>query len=589
MRSLRGIVRRAVAVLRPLSAPLERFRWRALGAGRSVLTARRRRKLRRAGSAVRAVSVPGGPGLCGRVVERYSAGAAAAEDLDLVAGVLDAAGIPYFLVPGMARQRYTVGVEEPFRARLLAEAAARLGGGPAYAAAVPARGADGPGGAAAPGGRPGPVALWADGRLPRAVRRAEVLRVGVIRLGEGGHAPRDPMATGCDIEFWRSGEQAGPGGADGTWLTVPGRRLTDSFRESLVAPRPNRVSEVVPVEARKPAFVRPAGREVPTFQPFAETLADEVTFPVDAVFTWVDGSDPALAERRRRHLPRQGPGIAAREVGASRYTSHDELKYSLRSLAMYAPFVRHVYLVTDQQVPSWLDTSAPGLTVVDHREILPHSALPVFNSHAIESRLHRIPRLAERYLYFNDDVFLNRPMRAEDFFHANGIARIPFSPLKLGLGPPHPLEPAPNSAGKNVRELLLLTHGRFAVHKFLHTPHPQIRAVMEEIEEAGFEALTGTTHSRFRAITDLAPAATLHHHWALLTGRAVPGEYKFRYIDVGKPGLHTRLARLAGADIDVFCLNDVDTAPASRPAVHARLRAFLTRTYPFRSPWELPA
>jgi hypothetical protein len=238
--------------------------------------------------------------------------------------------------------------------------------------------------------------LWADGKLPRALRRAAVLRTGVVRLGPGGagaHRPRD-------------------------------------------APRRNPVSEVFPLAAQRPATVAGRRRSVPTFAPFAEPGIDEVRFPVDAVYTWVDGDDPTMAAKRRAHQALTDNTIAPRETGASRYTSHDELRYALRSLEMYAGFVRHVYLVTDSQIPAWLDPDAEGLTVVDHREILPAEALPVFNSHAIESRLHHIPGLSEHYLYFNDDVFISRPVRAEHFFHGNGIARIPLSPLKLGAGAP---------------------------------------------------------------------------------------------------------------------------------------------------------
>jgi hypothetical protein len=260
-------------------------------------------------------------------------------------------------------------------------------------------------------------------------------------------------------------------------------------------------------------------------------------------------------------------------------------------LETYAGFVRHVYLVTDSQLPAWLDPEAEGLTVIDHRDILPADALPVFNSHAIESRLHHLPGLSERYLYFNDDVFINRPVCAERFFHGNGIgngiARIPLSPLKLGVGAPHPLEPAPNSAGKNAREVIRRFHGRHITHKSLHTPHPQLLSVMREMEDLGIEELERTSYSRFRSPSDVAPATTLHHHWAIVTGRAVPADYRFRYVQLGTPDMRRRLACLAaGEDIDFFCLNDVDTAPAARAAARAAIHTFLERKYPFPSRFE---
>ncbi|MFL1380180.1 hypothetical protein [Nocardiopsis protaetiae] len=133
---------------------------------------------------------------------------------------------------------------------------------------------------------------------------------------------------------------------------------------------------------------------------------------------------------------------------------------------MYAPWARHVYLVTDAQVPAWLETSAAGITVVDHRDILPESALPTFNSHAIETGLHRVEGLSEHYLYFNDDVFPARPVGADRFFHGSGTARLPFSPHQFGVGEPVAGEAAPNSAGKNARELPAADFGRHITHKF---------------------------------------------------------------------------------------------------------------------------
>jgi hypothetical protein len=540
-----------------------------------------RRRLRAAVPGLRRVTC-GPVRLYGRTVTGYAAADAAAADLEQVCAVLDAAGVPYFLVPGepaSGAARQVIGVAEAHRGTVLAQAARHFAGTPGFVGAV---GAD---------GAVTTAVLWADGRLPRALRRAAVLRTGVVRLGPRGQV-LGGLDTGCDIEFWRHGRDIGK---DPGYLTVPGDRLPDVFGSALVAPRPNPVSEVLPVAAQRPAEAPVAGagrrlRGVPTFAPFAEPGIDEVRFPVDAVYTWVDGDDPAMAAKRRAHQALADHGIAPRETGASRYTSHDELRYALRSLEMYAGFVRHVYLVTDSQVPAWLDPLAEGLTVVDHRDILPADALPVFNSHAIESRLHHIPGLSERYLYFNDDVFINRPVRAEHFFHGNGIARIPLSPLKLGVGDPHPLEPAPNSAGKNTREVIRRFHGRQIRHKSLHTPHPQLLSVMREMEALGIEELRRTAYSRFRSTSDVAPASTLHHHWAIATGRGVPADYRFRYVQLGSPDMRRRLARLAaGEDVDFFCLNDVDTAPAERAAARAAIRAFLERKYPFPSRWERAA
>ncbi|CAL9484070.1 stealth conserved region 3 domain-containing protein [Streptomyces sp. enrichment culture] len=534
----------------------------------ALRAAPRRRRLRRTVPGLRKVAF-GPVRLYGATVAGYTAAQAAEADLERVSSLLEAAGVPYFLVP--SEQGVVLGVAAEHRGTVLAQARRRLAGTAAFVGAVDADGSV------------SRAVLWADGKLPKALRRAAVLRTGEVRLGPVGQV-LSGLEAGCDIEFWRHGREL-PG--EPAHLTVPGEKLEDVYGTALVAPRRNPVSEVVPGAAQEPAKAEGHRRPVPTFAAFAEPGIDEVLFPIDAVYTWVDGNDPAMAAKRRAHQERSANVIAPRETGDSRYTSHDELKYALRSLEMYAGFVRHVYLVTDAQVPSWLDPEAEGITVVDHRDILPADALPVFNSHAIESRLHHIPGLSDHYLYFNDDVFINRPVRPEHFFHGNGIARIPFSPLKLGVGAPHPQEPAPNSAGKNTREVIKRFHGRQITHKSLHTPHPQLLSVMREMEGLGIEELERTAYSRFRSTSDVAPASTLHHHWAIATGRAVPAEYLFRYVQLGSPDMRQRLARLAaGEDIDFFCLNDVDTPPAARAAAQKAIGAFLERKYPFPSRFE---
>ncbi|MFZ4180635.1 stealth family protein, partial [Streptomyces pseudogriseolus] len=393
---------------------------------------------------------------------------------------------------------------------------------------------------------------------------------------------------GCDVEFWRDGAEvlAGPQ-AEAELARVSPQASAAVLADSLVAPRRNRVSDVLPTAEQTPANVTVGGRDHPTFTPFTMTTVEDVTFPIDVVYTWVDGQDPELRAKRQKYRGDGDAGIAAREVGESRYTSHDELKYSLRSLEMYAGFIRHIYIVTDGQKPEWLDADAPGITVVDHKDIFPEGVLPVFNSHAIETRLHHIPGLSDHYLYFNDDVFVGRSVTPQHFFYANGIARLPFSTYQIGVGAPHPQASAPNSAGRNVRRLLKETYGASITHKFLHTPHPQRRDVLNDLERDYPDAIERTMRSRFRSIEDVAPATSFHHHLALLTGRAVPAKFTYRYVDVGKPHLEERVESLkARRGYDFFCLNDVDTAPERREYVRAYVHDFLEWYFPYPSSFE---
>ena len=143
-------------------------------------------------------------------------------------------------------------------------------------------------------------------------------------------------------------------------------------------------------------------------------------FPVDVVYTWVDGSDPAHAAKRARYLSDQ-KDIHPDGLELARYRENEELRYSLRSLETFAPWVRRVIILTDNQVPAWLDVSHPKIRIADHKECIPERFLPTFNAQVIEAYLHRIPDLSEHFIYFNDDVMLGRPCRQTDFFTPNGL------------------------------------------------------------------------------------------------------------------------------------------------------------------------
>ena len=145
----------------------------------------------------------------------------------------------------------------------------------------------------------------------------------------------------------------------------------------------------------------------------------------DLVYCWCDGSDPVFAARKDARLRELGVVPDAENTGAKRYVQHDELRYALRSAHRHAPWIRRIFIVTDRQHPAWL-AEHPKVTVVDHREIIPAELLPSFSSACIEGYLDRIPGLAERFIYGNDDMFFNRRARPKDFFDDSGrpIVRI---------------------------------------------------------------------------------------------------------------------------------------------------------------------
>lgn len=133
---------------------------------------------------------------------------------------------------------------------------------------------------------------------------------------------------------------------------------------------------------------------------------------IDLVILWVDGSDPNW-QNKLASYKNNGTYFASRDD--SRYRDYDTLKFLFRSIEKYVPWVNHIFLVTDDQQPSWFKANEK-VTIVDHRDFLNHEFLPVFNSNAIELGIYRISNLAEQFIYLNDDCLFNQKLEPRDFF-----------------------------------------------------------------------------------------------------------------------------------------------------------------------------
>ena len=145
------------------------------------------------------------------------------------------------------------------------------------------------------------------------------------------------------------------------------------------------------------------------------------TMDIDIVYMWVDGSDPVWLAKKNAF--EQGVASTAGEaLDEARFVDNDELKYSLRSIERYAPWIRHIYIVTDGQVPAWIDLTNPRISIIDHTEIIPREALPTFSSPAIEWCVDNIPGLSEHFLLANDDTFIGREVSPEFFFPNPSLA-----------------------------------------------------------------------------------------------------------------------------------------------------------------------
>ncbi len=308
-------------------------------------------------------------------------------------------------------------------------------------------------------------------------------------------------------------------------------------------------------------------------------------FPVDVVYMWVDGQDPEWLRKRAEFS--EAPGdYHAEATDVTRFTDRQELRYSLRSLHAYAPWVNRIFLVTDNQRPSWLDTSDERIQLVDHRDIFPDpSVLPTFNSQAIEACLHRIPGLSEHFIVMNDDVILTRSATKGNYFTSAGQARFFLSPVKVNDLPDSP--PHIQSAQNN-RRLIQERFGKTTSQAFLHTPHPHRRSVLQQLEQEFEGEIAATRASRFRHERDVSMCSSLAQYYGYFTGEYIEGATRYSYLQLNAPTTVDRMKAIRGdRNLRSFAIGE-NSAGEEQLDTNEELREFLDDILPWPSPYEVP-
>ena len=119
-------------------------------------------------------------------------------------------------------------------------------------------------------------------------------------------------------------------------------------------------------------------------------------------------------------IPWSGPSAST----SSRERDNGEMVYLLRSIAINAPWVHHVWLMVNGKVEPPSNIIPPGfnsrVTVIDRCSYMPEGTCPTMNSHAVELFAHNIPDLTEHFVIIEDDIFLGRPVTPEHLFSGDG-------------------------------------------------------------------------------------------------------------------------------------------------------------------------
>lgn len=409
-------------------------------------------------------------------------------------------------------------------------------------------------------GRPPALASTAavPGAEPSAVRvyRPRITRNGALRYGS---------SLGARVEFWRLRGEIVEAPSDNA-LT---RRMTPRADLSYTT-------------------VERYGRVWRTIAGMFDPQPSEFTEDVDMVFSWVDGSSSDFQRQRAARMAEYVVGEG--DDAPARYRHVDELRYALRSVHMYAPWVRRIFIATDSPAPAWL-LDHPRVTIVRSEEFFADpSSLPTHNSHAVEAQLHRIPGLAEHFLYSNDDMFFGRLLEPELFFTPGGVTKFVECEVRIGAGAPAPHRSGHDNGLRVNRALLRERFGRTIVRDLEHCAAPLRKSVMAELERQFPADFARTAASRFRSATDISVTNSLYHYYALMTGRAVSTRRpRVRYIQTTLAASLPRMDRLAErTDIDMFCLNDGGETEVPEQIRVRAIRGLLERMFPVRAPWERP-
>ncbi|MDA3805825.1 stealth family protein [Clavibacter sp. CT19] len=357
--------------------------------------------------------------------------------------------------------------------------------------------------------------------------------------------------------------------------------------ETIVWPVENSLTrEILPAAEVVPTTVEMYGHEWKTLRGMFDAQASDITFDIDMVFSWVDGNDPEFQKRRAERM--KDVVVGEGDDSEARFRQIDELKYALRSVYLFAPWVRRIFIVTDSPKPAWL-AEHPGVTFVRSEEFFTDpAALPTHNSQAVESQLQHIPGLSEHFLYSNDDMFFGRPVQPGMFFSPGGITKFIEASTRIGLGDNDSDRSGFENSARVNRRLLMERFGRLITRHLEHAATPLRKSVLLELEQEFAEDFHRTQLSRFRSSTDISVTNSLYHYYAQMTARAVQQENaKVAYVDTtSRAGLDLLPGLLKRRSQDFFCLNDGSFPEVPADERQARVQDFLERYYGIPAPWE---
>ncbi|XOV93985.1 MAG: Stealth CR1 domain-containing protein [Bacteroidota bacterium] len=295
---------------------------------------------------------------------------------------------------------------------------------------------------------------------------------------------------------------------------------------------------------------------------------------IDIVYTWVNGDDPEYIKLYNQYSTKP------KDLNPERIRDiYQLLKYSLRSVEKYAPWVNHIYILTIRpQVPEWLDINHPRITVIHHDEIFDQSDIPTFNYNVIESYIHKIPGLSDYFIYMNDDFLFGSPVVKEDWFTEDGKIVIHGSLFGENLG----------------WRIYNKKNDIFGLGVIEHSPILVKKKWWEAMQKARKNEIKKIKQHKFREGSDVM-MYKLYRWYTLkyqsLRTWAIPlwdllKIHTFHKITNNYSSQKNAFYKLEKKKPKFYCLND-DQKDYPNPAVVELVKEFLDRNYPEKSGFEI--
>lgn len=306
--------------------------------------------------------------------------------------------------------------------------------------------------------------------------------------------------------------------------------------------------------------------------------------PIDFVMIWVDGNDPKWRKSFNAH--KYGEGIEQQQPSTHmcRFRDWNNLHYWFRSVEKYCPWVNKIHIVTCGHFPHFLNKQHPKVNIVHHADIIDPEYLPTFSSHVIEINIHKIKGLSERFVYFNDDMFINKPLEPEFFFKNNlprdGILLEPITAVDTDNLLAHVMLTNISIINRNFnfkalcknkrkyffniryglsankRNLLYSYHLIFSSIFNHHLPQPFLKQTFNEVWEKEQDYLEKVCRHRFREYDDVNQY--MFRIWQLCQGNFFPTKIQkrgkaYRVMTDNLPKIQQTLIE---NKLPLICLND---------------------------------